>query len=299
MIFCKFGGITRETASPNRGVALELTINFTTMEYAEHLRKIFPDLTLVPEDLLLLETFQISYLPDRVPSKEFAVLLHENPVVHRFLLAKHPPIKEYLDGIMKKRFAINNDITVNRFCQKVLWEIGEMIVYSKCPKLFDSNTQLPWQLKEILPVTELSGKTIVDAGAGTGRISFLVAELAKTVFAVEPNSSMRQFIREKTHDQKLGNKVFTMDGFLHQLPFTDNSIDILISSNAIGWHLEQELAEIERVLKPNGKAIHLFLAYNLETELHHHDTLVSTNWNYSQTKFEDYKGLKLKYSKEV
>jgi hypothetical protein len=46
------------------------------MKYKEILRKMFPGLELEAEDLFLLETFQIKYLTDRVPEKEFSMLLH-------------------------------------------------------------------------------------------------------------------------------------------------------------------------------------------------------------------------------
>ena len=62
------------------------------MSYSKKLRDLFPDISLHVEDLLLLEAFQISYLPDRVAEKEFAILLREYPVVHRFLVSKYPPI---------------------------------------------------------------------------------------------------------------------------------------------------------------------------------------------------------------
>jgi hypothetical protein len=36
------------------------------MSYSDHLRKLLPGLNLVPEDLLLLESFQIKYLAPSV-----------------------------------------------------------------------------------------------------------------------------------------------------------------------------------------------------------------------------------------
>ena len=74
------------------------------MKYSEHLRKVFKDSRLDIEDLLLLECFQIRYLPERVPAKEFATLLREYPVIHRFLIKKEPSIKSFLDKIKDYRF---------------------------------------------------------------------------------------------------------------------------------------------------------------------------------------------------
>ena len=60
------------------------------MKYAKHLRETFPDTELCAEDLLLLEYFQIRYLPERVPQKEFATFLREYPIIHRYLIKKDP-----------------------------------------------------------------------------------------------------------------------------------------------------------------------------------------------------------------
>ena len=39
------------------------------MKYSKTLKELFIGITLNTEDLFLLETFQIKYLPDRVPKK--------------------------------------------------------------------------------------------------------------------------------------------------------------------------------------------------------------------------------------
>ncbi len=44
---------------------------------------------------------------------------------------------------------------------------------------------------------------VADVGAGSGRLSFLLAKHAKTVYAIEPLSSFRSFIRDKA---KMKNK---------------------------------------------------------------------------------------------
>ena len=70
-----------------------------------------------------------------------------------------------------------------------------------------------------------------------------------------------------------------------------------MTSQAIGWNLEAELREIERVLKPNGCAIHLFWNSEPESENKINDYLISSEWNYSCTEYQVPKGIKLKYHK--
>ncbi len=71
-----------------------------------------------------------------------------------------------------------------------------------------------------------------------------------------------------------------------------------MTSNAIGWNLEHELEEIERVLKPNAHAIHLMKS-DLEVENPFHDQLTSPDWKYDYIRSEVDGGIKLKYYKEV
>lgn len=268
------------------------------MKYSESLKNSFPEIDLKVEDLYFLENFQVSYLPDRVPQLEFAVLLHSYPKVKKFLISKYPPIKGFIQSILKKYIPINNQILIDEYCQEILWEIADLIIYNKYPDIYDANINLRWELNEILPAKSLEGKTVIDAGAGSGRIAFLVVPFSKTVFAVEPVSGFRKFIREKAKKEELNN-LFAIDGFLNSIPLPDNSVDVLITSNAIGWNLEEELLEIERVLKPSGEAIHLLRNPDSKTENPFHDIFLSKKWNYTFIDFGAKKGLKIKYSKII
>jgi ubiquinone/menaquinone biosynthesis C-methylase UbiE len=69
--------------------------------------------------------------------------------------------------------------------------------------------------------------------------------------------------------------------------------------NAIGWNLKDELKEIERVLKPNGYAIHLIRNPDKKAKNPLHDFLTSPDWKYVCTKYQDKTGLKLKYYKTI
>ena len=133
-------------------------------------------------------------------------------------------------------------------------------------------------------------------GAGSGILAFLISAYAKTVYAIEPIGSFRTYIREKADKEKYDN-IYAIDGFLDTIPLPDNSLDILFTSNAIGWNLEKELHEIERVIKPGGQAIHLMRANDSKTENPFHHKLVSDEWSYDYFEYKNTSGLKLKYSK--
>jgi hypothetical protein len=267
------------------------------MGYAQSLKKRFPGITLEAEDLFLLEAFQVKYLPDRVLEKEFSILLHAYPMVHRFLVLKYPPIEDFINTILSAHKPAEKEDILEDSCQDLLWEIADFIVYTKYPEVYDEQAGLFWEISELNSVTSLQGKTIVDAGAGTGRLAFLAAPFAETVFAVEPVTSLRSFIREKATREKVKN-LFVMDGFLDSIPLPDNSVDVLMTSNAIGWNLEDELEEIERVLKLDAHAIHL-LRSDVLVENPFHDLLTSPTWKYDYSRSDDDGGLKFKYFKTV
>ena len=116
------------------------------MTYSQMLRELFPDITLHVEDLLLLETFQIKYLSDRVAVREFSTLLRAYPVVHRFLVSKYPPIDSFLTTTLKENKTIRDKNMIEEQCQEALWEIGDLIIYNKHPELYDTLTTIDWEI---------------------------------------------------------------------------------------------------------------------------------------------------------
>jgi SAM-dependent methyltransferase len=267
------------------------------MTYSKILRNRFPDISLQWEDLFLLESFQVAYLPDRVSIKEFATLLHTYPETYNFLVSKHPPITSFLARILEDNKAPGDKDLIREQCQEALWEIGDLIIYNKYPAQFDARAPIKWEISEINAITSLEGKVVADVGAGTGRIAFLLAPISQTIYAVEPLASFRSYMKEKAGRLGLKNTII-MDGKLDSLPLPDSSLDVLITSNAIGWNLQEELKEIERVLKAGGHSIHL-LQSDIQTENPYHATLTSSTWNYTCLKEKNIKGMKLRYYKEM
>jgi SAM-dependent methyltransferase len=267
------------------------------MTYSQRLRSLFPGIVLSHEDLFLLEKFQIMYLPDRVPAEEFATLIRTYPVVHRFLVAKYPPIDSFLEKILAERRTEMDQELIEAQCQEALWEIADLIIYNKHPDLCDTQTTICWDIEDIRTIASPEDRVIADVGAGAGAIAFLVAPVARTVFAVEPVASFRSFMREKAVKEGVDN-LFIMDGTLDSIPLPGHSLDILITSNAIGWNLEGELVEIERVVKSGGHAIHLIRS-DPHFENPVHEPLTSNPWGYTCIEDKDNKIVKLRYYKTI
>ncbi len=262
------------------------------------LKELFSEISLNVEDLLLLEGFQIKYLPDRVPQKEFSTLIYKYPFVRNFLISKNPSIENFINSVLKTNEEIKDEKLIKEYCDELLWEIADLIVYNKYPEIYDKKNTFRWNIEEIVSKESLNGKVVADVGAGSGVLAFMLSQYAKTVYAIEPISSLRAFIRQKATSNNCRN-VYTVDGFLDSIPFPDNFFDILFTSNAIGWNLGHELREIERVVKTGGHAIHIIRVRKNEAENSVHELLVSGEWNYEFSQIQDANGLKLKYYKTI
>ena len=222
--------------------------------YADLLQEMFPELNPTVEDLFLLEPHQIAGLPERAPGRELAAVLHAHPSILRFLIRRHPLSEPYLTALLDEHGPVPGpELSV---CERtVAWELADWIAYQRAPEAYDDGARIEFELAAITDLIALAGKVLIDAGAGTGRVALAAAPVARIVYAVEPVASLRRYLRTKG----IGfDNLFVLDGFLHAIPLPDRSADVLVTCQAIGWQLDQELREIERILKPGGKALHLF-----------------------------------------
>jgi hypothetical protein len=229
------------------------------MPYADHLRGLFPTLELEVADLFALEAHQIAELPTRAPERELAEVLHAHPEVRTFLEVRHPPIAGHLTRVLAAHPpAANVDIVTSE--QDLLWEIGDLLVYVTAPETYDAMPTNDWDVSVVAELVDLDGKTVIDAGAGSGKVAFGAARRARHVFAVEPVARLREFMREKAASSGIDN-LFVLDGTLDAIPLPTDTADVLLTCRAIGWDLDAELVEIERVVRPGGMALHLGLPH--------------------------------------
>lgn len=226
------------------------------MANAELLKGLFPDLDPDVDDLFLLEAHEIADLPVRVPERELGAVLRAHPRLHRFLIARCPEVAEHLAALVAKYHPSGVD-DLAACEQTVVWEIADLIVYQRAPEYYETHAGVDWTIAAVSEAITLEDKVVIDAGAGTGRVTFDAAPRARHVFAVEPVASLRRFIRAKATALQLDN-VFVVDGFLHAIPLPAASADVLLTCQAVGWALPGEMTEIERVVKPGGVAMHLF-----------------------------------------
>ncbi len=265
------------------------------------LRKLFDGADLHIEDLYLLESFQIEYLQGWVPERELALVLWAHPRIDRFLREKSPDVSRFLDDVNERFGPAADEADLVDAEDTIVWTIADLLVYHRCPELYDRLPFHGWDFAEVTKITPLDDKVVVDVGAGTGRVALEAATLADTVVAVEPVGRLREFIRDKTALRGLDN-VRVVEGFCHSIPLPDSFADVVITSHALGWRLEAELREFERVVKPGGYVIHCpGTAENPHNkgEVEQHERLMSPEWGYEFARYRPSDGWKRKYWKRV
>ena len=94
---------------------------------------------------------------------------------------------------------------------------------------------------------------VLDVGAGTGKLTRVLARRFARVTAVEPDTSMRALCSQATQ--------CCLDGSAEDIPLEDASVDGVFCAEAFHWFdWPVALAEIARVLRPRGL---LLLCFNL------------------------------------
>ncbi len=202
--------------------------------------------------LLLLESVQISWFPAfKPPQPELATALRAHPAVEWFLRHKCPAVAPWLDELLAKNPQNLPDLREAETA--VLRTFEDLLVYAHDPAIYDAQPFLGWDSSELTRLADFAGKTVIDVGAGTGRLAFLATD-AHAVFAVEPVENLRSYMRRKAVERGLRN-LFPVDGLITAIPFPDGFADITMGGHVFGEDPAQEYAEMRRVTRPGGQII--------------------------------------------
>ena len=106
-----------------------------------------------------------------------------------------------------------------------------------------------------------SGRTggtdiVLEVAAGTCACGRAFAPLVQTVVCLDATAPMLQVGKKEAQESHLDNMVF-VKGYAEELPFLDNSFDIVLSRLAFHHFTDTDnvFREMVRVLKPGGKLI--------------------------------------------
>jgi len=105
----------------------------------------------------------------------------------------------------------------------------------------------------IYALAHAKGKTILDVASGAGYGTALLASHAAFITGVDITEDAVAHARRK---YQLPNLEFRL-GSCSKIPLPDGTVDLVVSFETIEHHDEHEqmLAEVKRVLKPDGMAI--------------------------------------------
>ncbi|OIJ27402.1 SAM-dependent methyltransferase [Nocardioides luteus] len=90
--------------------------------------------------------------------------------------------------------------------------------------------------------------SVLELGAGTGKLTEVLVQLGHDVFATDPDDAMLDILSEKLPD------VRATSGTAEQIPTGDSLYDVVVVGQAFHWFDHAKaLAEIGRVLKTDGR----------------------------------------------
>jgi SAM-dependent methyltransferase len=103
--------------------------------------------------------------------------------------------------------------------------------------------EYPDAVLEHLPLP--ADATVLDVGAGTGKLTRVLARRYARVIAVEPLDGMRAILEQVVPE--------ALPGRAEEIPVPDTSVDAVFAGQAFHWFATDEaMAEIARVIRPGG-----------------------------------------------
>ena len=256
------------------------------------------DVSQIPfNSMLLLETFQLSLFPGWLPERELSVALRANPCVEWFLRHKCPQLNVWLDRVMSgtREPGRGSPAEVRKAEVAVLEHVTDMLVYATDPGIYDAQPFLGWDSRELTSLVDFSGTLVIDVGAGTGRLALVAAEHATAVFAVEPASNLRTYLKRKARDQGRRN-IHVVDGLITDLPFPDHFAHVTMGGHVFGDEPEAEYEELRRVTRGGGMLI--LCPGNVDQDNQVHRFLLAQRFDWSR--FEEPRdGTKRKYWRKI
>ena len=131
--------------------------------------------------------------------------------------------------------------------------------YDALNHLLSLNIDKVWRRKTAKAVAKSQPKTILDLATGTADLAIALAKCNPQahIIGMDISEKMLDIGKEKVSKKGLANQIELRLGDAATFPFESNTFDAV--SVAFGIrnfeNLERGLSEIQRVLKPNGRAV--------------------------------------------
>ncbi len=128
--------------------------------------------------------------------------------------------------------------------------------YDNLNRVISFGLDIKWRKKVVKSVAAFNAKSILDIATGTGDLAIQFADKTKAekIVGLDISEGMLSVARKKVDGKKIESRVQFIVGDSEELPFKESSFDVITVSFGIRnfENLEKGLAEILRVLKPNG-----------------------------------------------
>jgi ubiquinone/menaquinone biosynthesis C-methylase UbiE len=109
-----------------------------------------------------------------------------------------------------------------------------------------------------------STSTVLDLGAGTGKLTRALVETGARVIAVEPGDAMRAELERALPD------VEALRGAAEDIPLPDRSVDCIAVGQAFHWFRHDEaIPELHRVLRPRGGVALVWYSRDPDNPIYH------------------------------
>ncbi|MHB8380326.1 MAG: class I SAM-dependent methyltransferase [Acidimicrobiales bacterium] len=96
-------------------------------------------------------------------------------------------------------------------------------------------------------VGDLTGLSVLEVGAGTGKLTRFLLTLGANVSVIEPDEDMRRILERRSPGARV------LRGHAEAVPALDGSFDAVFSSSAWHWFTQPDATnELARVLRDNG-----------------------------------------------
>jgi ubiquinone/menaquinone biosynthesis C-methylase UbiE len=123
-----------------------------------------------------------------------------------------------------------------------------------------------WNLLPALQeVCQIKGAMVAELGAGTGRVTRLMAPLVKALYAFDQAPAMLAVATAHKHEEAWGNVGLAL-AENDRLPLADQAVQTTVAGwsigHTVGWHPDDwpkrvlaTVAEMQRVTKPGGTVV--------------------------------------------
>ena len=110
---------------------------------------------------------------------------------------------------------------------------------------------LPWSKIILKEAKKIKAKTTLETGAGSGKFSFMLADEGYEATAMDFNETILEAL--KRNNEKVDKKIKIVKGNILNMPFPDNSFDLVFSEGVcehlLGCDREKAIREVVRVSK--------------------------------------------------